>query len=178
MRWLIFFFIIGWIVVNAIRAAQKAQRNASGQAKRAHDFDPAAAERTRRIQEEIRRKIAERAGLKLPPMVEAEPPPESVAPPPLAYTPPEEVRPEDEESASGELARQQALADRLRELSEARALGARRANEIAASIVTDSERAVAATMLRASIISDLRDPPTVRRAILLREILDRPVALR
>jgi hypothetical protein len=159
------------------------------------------AERTRRVQEEIRRKIAERRGQvggsnEHPSGREVSPP---VMPPPRL--PPIdpfggpmrrvvrkieeaaarlEERPEDPEAAvrTAELARQAKLAERLRELEQARAAEERRT----ASILSARKPREVVTRKSTSAAEDLRnrlrDPDEFRRAVLLREVLGPPVALR
>lgn len=156
--------------------------------------------RTREVQEDIRRKIAaRRAGrtVEAPPAPEAPPPlvmredptvlpvpeplkrmlreleqrvqpaPEPVAPPPLA------------DRSRSELERQQRLADEMKALEEQRALVARRAANIAA---LKAEEARSQGALRAAargrVLDDLRDPESLRRAFVLREVLGTPVGLR
>lgn len=139
------------------------------------------AERTRRIQEEIRRRIMERRGL-MPAPPDApdsvEEAPEFPEPPPMF----EEVRPVmveppslqamDAAAAPGysrELERQQQMLARLRELETARPAHAR----IAPATV---EAPVAAPANR--LPADLRTPAGLRRAVVLREILSPPVGMR
>ena len=137
------------------------------------------AERTRRIQEEIRRRIMERRGLMpAPPAApdSVEEAPEFPEPPPMF----EEVRPVmvepplqamDAAAApgySGELERQQQMFAQLRELETARPAHAR----IAPATV---EAPVAAPANR--LPADLRTPAGLRRAVVLREILGPPVGM-
>ena len=136
------------------------------------------AERTRRIQEEIRRRIMERRGL----MPGPPPEPDSVeetpgfpAPPPMY----EEVRPVMVEpplqsmaaapADSGELERQQQMLARLRELEMSRTAHA-------GSLSAIIEASVAAPANR--LLADLRTPAGLRRAVVLREILGPPVGMR
>ena len=138
------------------------------------------AERTRRIQEEIRRRIMERRGLMpAPPPApdSAEEAPEFPEPPPMF----EEVRPVmvepplqamDAAAApvdSGELERQQQMLARLQELEMARPARAGRAP-------ATGEALVAAPANR--LPADLRTPAGLRRAVVLREILGPPVGMR
>jgi hypothetical protein len=138
------------------------------------------AERTRRIQEEIRRRIMERRGL----MPAPPPAPDSVEEAPEFPEPPpmfEEVRPVmvepplqtmDAAAAPGdsrELERQQQMLARLRELEMARLAPGRSAPATAEAPV-----ATAANRLPA----DLRTSAGLRRAVVLREILGPPVGMR
>jgi hypothetical protein len=138
------------------------------------------AERTRRIQEEIRRRIVERRGLMPapPPAPDSgEEAPEFPEPPPMF----EEVRPVmvgpplqamDAAAAPGysrELERQQQMLARLRELETARPA---RAGIVPAT----GEAPVTAAANR--LPADLRTPAGLRRAVVLREILGPPVGMR
>lgn len=159
------------------------------------------AERTRRVQEEIRRKIAERRGTareaadrqptreRVPPLVRP-----TQVPPLDPFGGPMrrivrkieeaaaalEQRVEDPEAAAAktaELARQAKLAEQLRELEAARAAHERRAAEI-----TLAKKKRAETRPVPAVFGDvravLRDPREIRRAVILREVLGPPVGLR
>ncbi len=165
------------------------------------------AERTRRIQEEIRRKIAERrAGgpVELPPLVR----PESEAPPqlerPFAPVDPfggpggrvqrkleemaaqrERARVEAEQSEAME--RQRRLAEEMRALENERREAQQRAEQLAAQrrAREAAERAgrepsapLDPAVASASLHASLRTPAALRRAIVLREVLGPPVSLR
>ena len=154
--------------------------------------DMETAERTRRIREEIQRKIADRqAG-----GAEAEPPPfapePELRPEPAAYAPepppvPRSVIAERAPEAAAALARlevqrqaevleqQAALADRLRDLESMKAAAQRRAAFEALSV---SQATVQREKTRGALLDDLRDPQALRRAMILREVLGPPVALR
>ncbi len=138
------------------------------------------AERTRRIQEEIRRKILERRGGTPPPVAVPEPAaeyreepewleegprprPAPVAPPPL----------ED-----AVLARQRALQEQLQALEERRTAARARTSSFPPPpppLATAGGRRSSALP---ALVASLRDPAAVRRAILLREVLGPPVSLR
>ena len=77
------------------------------------------------------------------------------------------------------MARQEELAEQMRMLEEARALARRRAAEIAAArkAESESEAGVLATA-RGTLLADLREPQSLRRALVLREVLGPPAALR
>jgi len=98
-----------------------------------------------------------------PPMIPLEPPPEPLS---TAIT-------------VAELERQSQLADQLRALVEARASTERRAAEVTADLKTeaDSERGML-TASRGGLLADLRDPASLRRAFVLREVLGPPLGLR
>ncbi len=161
--------------------------------------------RAEKVREEIRRKIAERrGGAPLPEPVRAESPmvEEKKFPlPPLArplaptdtFGGPvrplvrrtETVRPVEPkavpvataiapETYAASLERQEQLATKMRELAEQRALMARKAAAVAVSDAAVVQSALAGNELR----HDLRDPRSLRRAMVLREILGAPVTLR
>ncbi len=172
------FLIFGFVVISVIRNAMKVARKISEPttvARSPANFDPAESERTRRIQEEIRRKIAERRGTVAPaePVRRIEP---------VAEWNPEREIPQAEPPLTGSteavLERQQQLADQMRALETARLMEQRKAAVVAATAQNETERVAAVVAMRGALLADLRNPPTARRAMLLREILDRPVALR
>ena len=137
------------------------------------------AERTRRIQEEIRRRIMERRGLMPAPPPEpdsAEEAPEFPEPPPMfeevrsfMVEPPLQTMDAEAPGDSRELERQQQMLTRLRELETARPA---RAGHAPAT----GEALVAAPANR--LPADLRTPAGLRRAVVLREILGPPVGMR
>ena len=149
-------------------------------------------ERTRKIQEEIRRKIAERRG-------EGGPVPPFVAPRPVAQPVPELIRrrfeqptPESVEAArraaAAKAAREAEALERQRQLEEQmRALEAQRIEakrKAAAAAVTDALGSMASAGLAAKrtgatdILTDLRAPGGARRAWILREVLGTPAGLK
>jgi hypothetical protein len=148
--------------------------------------DPEQVERVRRIQEEIRRKIAERRGELAPPpmpvptvVVEHEPPSreqwrEPAAPPPLR---PDAFAHDD----SAALERQRKLAAEMERLDAQR----REARRLAATTFSTQRQTAAAAAISPlaatafpSLSAELRSPRALRRAVVLREVLDKPVALR
>lgn len=144
--------------------------------------DPELAERTRKIREEIQRKIAERARgypteqPTIPREQRAEPPPlrEAVIP----ELPPAVRRgaPALEVQRQAELLEEQAaLAERLREAELMKAAALKRAQYEAA---TADQTAALRSQARSGVLGDLRDPGALRRAFILREVLGPPVALR
>jgi hypothetical protein len=135
-------------------------------------LDAELAGRTQRVQEEIRRKIAARRTDS--PVAVPTPPPER----PRVETPPPLVEEFDAGAAQvmredEELARQRALAQQITDLRTAVRQVDRQANMVEALSL-----APAANSLRASVLADLRNPASTRRALLLREILGEPVGLR
>lgn len=163
--------------------------------------------RTREIQEEIRRKIAERrAGGRTvepaqreeheerpqPPVVQRDPTAIPDMPEPLKRMleqlekkvqprsePPVVTTPPMLERNRAEVERQERLAEEIRVLEEARATAARRAASIAAK---KSEEARSHGALRSAargrLLDDLHDPESLRRAFVLKEVLGTPVGLR
>ena len=96
------------------------------------------------------------------------PPPVPAAPPPVSV-----------ERRHAEIERQQRLADELQAVESARLVVARRATHVAeakaeASRTEDALR----TAARRRLDVDLRDPESLRRAFVLREVLGPPVSLR
>ncbi|HTT56121.1 MAG TPA: hypothetical protein VMF63_03355 [Opitutaceae bacterium] len=143
----------------------------------AAEEDPEQAERTRRVQEEIRRRILERRGTApgVPPEPEVEAAPIPAPPPiieavrPMVVAPPE--APAEEQR---EWERQQALLQRLQELEAAPP--ARPGSESTPAAATAV--GMAAPTAAGSLIADLRNQAGLRRAVVLREILGPPVGLR
>jgi hypothetical protein len=163
--------------------------------------DPEEAQRVRRIQEEIRRKIAERRGSdqrgqNVPRSTSATPP---VLRPAEASTSdsvggtvrrvmaelerrieatvpaqiPEPIR------RDAQLERQEQLAAELRSSEEARVLAARRTTQTAAAAKMRAESEGGMLVVsRGNLLADLRDPRSLRRAFVLREVLGSPVGLR
>lgn len=146
--------------------------------------DPELAERTRRIREEIQRKIEQRARgyaheqpkpvrpetAELPPIIReifAESPPAPV-------TPPAATRQEAQRQAEI-LEQQAALAERLQ---EARLMKAAAQKRTEFESTTADHTVEARTETRSTVLDDLRTPEALRRAFILREVLGPPVALR
>jgi hypothetical protein len=141
------------------------------------------AERTRRIQEEIRRKILERAGgtksptATPPPIPEASPLSTRERPKGAAYVEPSVEQQEQTVAADqAMLERQQQLAAKLRELQQQRREHDRPAEVFAEK--TALAMSASGTSVLGSPLADLRNPTAVRRAIILREVLGTPVGLR
>ena len=153
-------------------------------------------ERTRRIQEEIRRKIAERRGERVPPLRE-EPPvlrptemydPTVPEPPPVPRELPTPATrrtvAEWSESEQAALDGQRRLQEKLRELEEQRRAAQTAVANVwatpAAPVIPSSAGARAAVrpMGERPLLSSLRDKRSLRQVVILREVLDPPVALR
>jgi hypothetical protein len=149
--------------------------------------DPGLEERTRRVQEEIRRKIAERRGRGEPSATPAPPRlrpaaapvarermpmrPAAVPPPPVAAAPAPEPSVASLAEEAAILARQNELAEQLARLKAA-AQAERKAAASAGYAIAPAAKPGSA---RAAILADLRVPAGVRRALVLREILGEPV---
>ena len=150
--------------------------------------DPDLAERTRRIREDIQRKIAERA--KAYTQTPAAPQPvvrkaEPVDAPPIlrevARRPVEQptlsraATSHAEAQRNAEILEQQvALAEKLREATELKVAALRRM-QFENQVSTGDQAAVVA---RGALGDDLRNPDSLRRAFILREIIGPPVGLR
>jgi hypothetical protein len=147
--------------------------------------DPELAERTRRIREDIQRKIAERQRGRLDRQPEPQPAPVSYeAPPPLVREVVIERAPEPARATAARidlqrqaeiLERQNAIAEQLRELETMKAAAVRRSEFERQIADTQTESKVAA---RGALLDDLRESTALRRAFVLREVLGPPVALR
>jgi hypothetical protein len=152
---------------------------------------PEADERVRQIQEEIRRKIAERRGQVAPPPIpipereqpvrQSQPPEREPAPAPVREREREVITAYDDTAA---LERQRRLAEQLEEL-ESRRREARMAAQAAsagAGSRAEGDFALAKEISPGagsrSLTAELRDPKALRRAMVLREVLGGPVALR
>lgn len=187
--------IFAFVLVQVVRAALRAARISKEHQETTSESDEQ--RRVREIQERIRKKVAERRGGVAPlAPVQREPAPASAARP-TANVPPlepfggpasrrlvietmrrafEPAPPPVIDTAAVE--RQQKLAEQIRALDEARVAAERRA----AQVVTQRDNATASSSAprgsRAEWLGDLRDPQTLRRAFVLREVLGAPVALR
>jgi hypothetical protein len=146
--------------------------------------DPELAENTRRIREEIQRKIEQRRrGITLaPPLGQAEPaepPPvmrEVVLRPPLTPLPSRAARAHLDAQRTAEILEQQAsLAEQLRQAQEMNAATLRR-RQFETEVASKEE--AAAVAVRSALGDDLRNPAALRRAFILREVLGPPLGLR
>ncbi len=170
--------VIVLAVVSMIRNAAKAVRRTGEQPatpRSPADYDPALAERTRRIQEEIRRKIAERRGT----VLASEPFPVGPRMEPPVISTDERAEREFTAGDAAIMERQQQLANQMRALEVARTTEGRRAAQVTEGLKTEAaSRTGLLTEARASLLAGLRDPTELRRAFVLREILNPPVGLR
>ncbi|MBL9200670.1 MAG: hypothetical protein JNL39_09195 [Opitutaceae bacterium] len=189
------------IISQIMRAAKRAREQQSEEQRQARPDALDEDRRTREVQEQIRRRIAERRGggapAAEPPALERPAPsPETTQLPdvfdgplgrmlqelqkraqPAAQEPP--PLPATALRQSAELERQQQLAEQLRTLEEQKMLAKRRAAHLAEARaeVAQGEPALRA-VARGRLIDDLRDPQSLRRAFVLREVLGAPVGLR
>lgn len=163
------------IVRNVLRLTKKIGEN-SPSPRQPDAYDSAMAERTRRIQEEIRRKIAERRGTTV---ITPAPAAENMAEPPMVYRAEPPVEPTFIAASAAILERQKQLSDQMRALELARATEVRRALAVntAATTASNSETGMLAGA-RSDLLADLQAPASLRRAFVLREILGAPVGLR
>ena len=171
---LVFFvFVAISIVRNVQRVLRKVAQPPTPQSP--GSFDSELSERTRRIQEEIRRKIAERRGAVAPP--EPQPVGPRMEPPMMdADVPAERVFTATDAAV---LERQQQIANQIRALEAARMSERRRATQVTADLKTESESERGMlTASRGGLLADLREPSSLRRAFVLREVLGPPLGLR
>lgn len=183
------FVLVGGAVAYWLNQRRKAKEEQ--EAARTHTSAPPAqtqmsdeAARVRRIQEEIRRKIQERtAGMGGVQKRQSPVAPIQQTPPPLA--PKEDAKPDayaqptEEQSIASDqavLERQQQLAAKLKELEEKRRQNMGKAQVFAEK--TAEGMAASDVAVGGSPLADLRNPTSVRRAIILREVLSPPVGLR
>jgi hypothetical protein len=149
------------------------------------------AEATRRIQEEIRRKIAERAGQTgaegggwTPPEFEPQPLPPPMPPrrrePELAPHAREARREETEREAALVLERQRGLAEQYAALKARKVEAGREAKSVWAAEVSPVRTAVVQGRKKddLGLLAELRNARSLKKAIVLREVLGAPVALR
>ncbi|MBW8781347.1 MAG: hypothetical protein JF599_05600 [Verrucomicrobia bacterium] len=155
----------------AARSEESPQRNPLGELAEAD-------ERTRRIQEEIRRKIAERRGASAPAAPVQPVRSQAEAPAPVVIVRNDELaapayQPEKwmDETV---LERQRVLAAQLAALEASRAAAVREAQ----TVRTPASVVVTAPAGELSLLQELRTARSLRQAIVLREVLGPPVALR
>jgi hypothetical protein len=175
--------IVGGVLLQLFQALVRKKRGADSPAAddqpKEYEFeDPELAERTRKIREEIQRKIEQRTrGEVEPTTMESEP----VAPPPLIRevavnrTPAHGISRLEVQRQAEILEEQASLMERLRE-AEGMKRSAQKRIEFEASTADHSLAARTAT--RSTVLDDLRSPAALRRAFILREVLGPPVALR
>jgi hypothetical protein len=187
-------FVI-WIA-KAIGGAKKREGQQPPAPLPTNTADPGEAERTRRIQEEIRRRIlarqrGEAVGPTPPPVPMPSPPPivivEDQASEDAAYggegphvpMPTAAAHHRADVAQQAILEQQRRLAEQLHALRAARAAGASVTPRSPLDLPAGARATISAHELdcRRMLVRDLRHTATVRRAILLKEILGPPLAL-
>ncbi len=192
----IIFIVI--VLVQIVRGISKARQQDPTPEPRHNEVEEA------RRNEEIRRRIAERRAGRAEPLPEparSEPPPVVVErdptaipelpeplrrmltqlekrrePEPTFAPPPPPVLPD---RSRAELERQYRLAEEMKALEEARAVAKRRAAQLAAAQAeVASSKGALRSVARGRLLEDLKDPQSLRRAVVLREVLGTPVGLR
>lgn len=190
--WLLKHPVLIFLIIAGVSSLLKKLKSQSGEEKPAPPADPRTLqsdfdeiERTRRIQEEIRRKIAERRGqLASQPVPQRELAPLSpsprwteaveerspykVEPPPLAET----------VTIDPLLERQRELAEQLAALKAAQHVAVNRASWAVSKPEETEAEAMAARADDIHGLRELRNARSLRKAIILREVLGPPVALR
>lgn len=183
--------IVGTVLAQLFQAIMRkkdgSQTPPEGERPREYEFeDPELAERTRKIREEIQRKIAQRQRGGAEPDADEAPAPaayEPETPPPLIREV-VESRPVaapltgtrfDTQRQAEVLEQQATLMAKLQEVQRMKASALKRTEFEAAT--ADHGRAARAVS-RAGVLDDLRSPAALRRAFILREVLGPPVALR
>lgn len=194
-----------FVVISFVRGIRNARQTTQSDEHTTGSEETDEQRRVREIQERIRRKIAERRGGHLPEPAaphrpaHAEPPPvmprrevelpdpgevfrgplkraleeierklQPAAPPPVMV-----------HANRAELERQERLAEEMRQLEQARAQAARRAAHLAADQAQAARTGAALrTAMQGDLLRDLRDPHSLRRAFVLREVLGPPVGMR
>jgi hypothetical protein len=192
MKWIELLFdnvwavvIIAGVVMQLFQAITKrkgeGQIPPEGEQPKEYEFeDPELAARTRKIREEIQRKIAQRQRGGPEPLSDAD----AIEPPvvrEIVVTRTESAQPArsssrlDAQRQAEILEEQAALAEKLREVELMKAAAAKR-TEFETATADHSAAIRGAT--RSLVLGDLRSPEALRRAFILREVLGPPVALR
>ena len=181
-------FVIIMVVSSLLKKLKPAAEESSAPQSRPQPYDDSEdAERTRRLQEEIRRKIAERRGQVSPPPMPSQAP-EPLFPMPSWAEPAEERSPYKVEEPVARvetvpatdpiLEQQRELAEQLAAIKTAQHVAVNRASwQVSKPAETEAEAVIA----RADDVyglRELRNARSLRKAIILREVLGPPVALR
>jgi hypothetical protein len=175
-------FVVGGAIAWSLNQRKQAQAGdeAPPPEQEAGFDDPELAERTRRIREEIQRKIEQRArryANEQPTLPHSEP----VEPPPVirevvvARQPVRAASRIEAQRQAEILEEQAALMERLRE-AELMKTAAQRRKLFEES--TSDHSVAEQVAIRSTVLDDLRTPDALRRAFILREVLGPPVALR
>jgi len=173
---------LAWWLTQRKQAAAEAEQPPPHEEKSFED--PELAERTRRIREEIQRKIEQRARgyaheqpkpvrpevAELPPVIR-----ELFQEPEPAPVMPRAASRQEAQRQAEILEEQAAMAEQLRQAKLMKVAAAKRKEFEAA---TADHRAAKRTETRSSVLGDLRTPESLRRAFILREVIGPPVALR
>ncbi len=185
--------IIGGVLLQLFQAitkkkgADEAEPREPEQTKEFEFEDPELAERTRKIREEIQRKIAQRQRGGAEPEMAPAPEPSAMdtdAPPPLIrevvvsapQPPPVRSGSRLDTQRQAEILEQQAAwQEKLIEANRMKESASKR-TEFEEATADHSEAKRVATRL--TVIGELRSPEALRRAFILREVLGPPVALR
>jgi hypothetical protein len=189
--------VLIFVIVVIVQVARAILKSREAQEEHEQTYDETEeGRRVREIQERLRRVAAERrrqgadgqpAGpIELPPVLRPEPEAEPAGEMPRTQTsfertelPPPVAVNRDHEQRRAEIARQEALAEELRRLNENRELARRRAAQLAeAAVVSQQGETNRRAASRGRLLTDLRQPGSLRRAVVLREVLGPPVALR
>lgn len=180
-------------LINAIRGKKDDDADAPPAQPKEYEFeDPELADRTRKIREEIQRKIAERqrgGGVEPAPQAESaagESVGEEMIPPVVREVVVARAEPPvtaaassttrwDSQRSAEMLEEQAAMMEKLREAELMKAAAIRRA---AFENETKDHQEAGRRQARGQLMTDLRDPAALRRAFVLREVLGPPVAMR
>ena len=154
-----------------------------GRSRQQPEVDPNEARRVREIQEEIRRKIAERTGRVPPPVPTREP--TATKPVPQVETrrfptPSRQPsrRPEPVPSPPPARSYQDELEAKLKQVKELEAQAASKAQSVGAYSIKQPTRKKMSGELRSQLFADLSNPLGQRKAILVSEILGPPVGIK
>ena len=174
---------IAWWLGQRRQAADRTGRNP---AKETRPDEPDFAERTRRIREEIQRKIEQRTGGNAPsPTSPTSKSSDQKMPPVIVRRrmarevpsrPKSRMAVEETEDTNQVLMKQIALAEELRRAVEIKAASLRRVQS--GSPMSAGGQISALGISRTALMADLKDVEGLRRAFIVREIIGPPVALR
>lgn len=196
LKLIIFVIVIVVYAIKAMRGQSEAGGDESQPTRRTMpgEQDAAEAERTRQIQEEIRRRILARqrgedTAAEPPPMIFEEEPPPVYAPPPIPQAAPATPVPAPDAYATDQeveqaartasiLETQRALEEQLTQMRRVRDAAMAGVPKLAPSSSAAAGAGRHASALRRTLREDLAGRGALRRAVVLREVLGEPVALR
>lgn len=181
--------IIGGVLAQMLQAFMKkkggGEAPTAGDQPREYEFeDPELAERTRKIREDIQRRIAQRqregGAEEIPSPAEFEEPPpvirEVVVTAPEPPVKPARAATRLDAERQAEILEQQATWEaQLKEAKQLKESAAKRSEFERATADHSTAQRVA---VRSTVLDDLKSPEALRRAFILREVLGPPVALR